>query len=83
MLQIYSRVYQCNLKTTTNFLAYTKQDTPNLDKPLPLNSFVLHRKFITAEFSVKLKPLRHAPFKIIDKSTDDTYELLLQKGKNN
>ena len=43
MLQIYSRVHQYTLKKN-NSLAHTIQETTNPDKPLPLNSFVLHQK---------------------------------------
>ena len=79
MLQIYSRVHQYALKKI-NSLAHTIQETTNPDKPLPLNSFVLHRNFKQVQFSDKLKPLRNGPFKIINKPTDVTYELLTSEG---
>ena len=55
--------------------------SPNLDKPLPVNSFVLHRKSKAVQFSDKLQPLRNGPFKLIKKPTGATYELLKQDGK--
>ena len=40
------------------------QNTANLDEPLPLNSFVIHRKF-KAFFSDNLKPLRPGFLKVL------------------
>ena len=75
MLQIYSRVHQYALQKI-NSLAHTFQETTNPYKPLPLNSFVLHRNFKQVQFSDKLKPLRNGPLKIIYKHTAVTCELL-------
>ena len=44
MLHILSKVYQYALEKIS-YLEYIMQNTPNLDKPLPLNSFVVHRNF--------------------------------------
>ena len=57
------------------------QDISYLDKPLPLNSFALHRNFMAVFFPDKLKRLRNGPFKIINKTTEVTYELYTQNGK--
>ena len=78
MLQIYSKVYQNALKK--NSLAYTMQNSPNLDTSLPLNLFVLHRNFEVVQFSDELKPLRDGPFKIVNQPTEVTYEFLTQDG---
>ena len=48
MLQFYSKVYQYALKKSSS--AYTTQNSPKLDKPLPLSSFVLHRSFKAIHF---------------------------------
>ena len=57
------------------------QDTPNLDKPFTLKSFVLRRYFKAVRFSDKLKHLQNGPSKIINKPTEVMYELLTQGGK--
>ena len=57
------------------------QNSPNLDKPLPLNSIVLHRNFGVVQFPDKLKPLRNGPFKLLNKPTEVTYELVTSDGK--
>ena len=49
-------------------------------KPLPIGTFVIKRNFTQVHFSDKLKPLRIGPYKIIDKLSDVTYELLSQDG---
>ena len=49
-------------------------------KPLPTGTFVLKRNFTHVHFSDKLKPLRIGPYKIIDRLSDVTYELLSQDG---
>ena len=79
LLQINSEVYQYALKKL-NSLAYTRQNSPNLDKPLLLNSFVLHRTFKAVQCSVKLKPFGIGPFKNINRRTEVAYELLTQDG---
>ena len=55
------------------------QNSSNLDEPLTLNSFVLHRKFQVVQFSHKLKPLRNGPSKIINKEV--TYDHLIEDRK--
>ena len=49
-------------------------------KPLPIGTFVLKRNFTHVHFSDKLKPLRIGPYKILDRLSDVTYELLAQDG---
>ena len=49
-------------------------------KPLPTGNFVLERNFYHVHFSDKLKPLRIGPYKILDRLSDVTYELLSQDG---
>ena len=51
------------------------------DKPLPLNSFILHQNRRAVHFSDKLKKLREGPFKVFNKPTKVTHELLTQDGK--
>ena len=45
-------------------------------KPLPIGTFVLKRHFAHVLFSDKFKPLRIGPYKILDRLSDVTYELL-------
>ena len=40
--------------TQMNYLAYTLQNTPNLDKPIPLKSVVLRRNIKAVRFSNQL-----------------------------
>ena len=49
-------------------------------QPLPFGTFVLKRNFTHVHFSDKLQPLRIGPYKIIDRLSDVTYELLSQDG---
>ena len=49
-------------------------------KPLPIGTFVLKRHFAHVHFSDKLKPLRIGPYKILDRLSVVTYELLAQDG---
>ena len=74
MLQIYSIVHNYTLKKI-NSQAYISKG-----KPLPLGTFVLKRNFTPVHFSDKLKPLRIGPYKLLDRLSDVTYELLLQNG---
>ena len=53
MVQIYSNVSQYAQKNSS--LAYAMQDIPNVDKPLAIYSFVLHRNFEAVPISDKLK----------------------------
>ena len=47
---------------------------------MDIGTFVLKRNFLHVHFSDKLKPLRIGPFKIIDKISDITYEIVNQDG---
>ena len=78
MLQIYSTVYENTLRKI-NSHAYTTK-TYHEGKPLPIGTFVLKGNFTQVVFSDKLKPLRIGPYKIIDRHSDVTYELLSQDG---
>ena len=76
MLQIYSTVYENTLQKINSHAYITK--TYHEGKPLPIGSFVLKRNFTHVHFSDKLNPLRIGPYKIIDRLSDVTYELLSQ-----
>ena len=78
MLQIYSTVYENTLRKINSHAYITK--TYHEGKPLPIGIFVLKRNFTHVHFSDKLKPLRIGPYKIIDRLSDVTYELLAQDG---
>ena len=78
MLQIYSTVYENTLRKINSHDYITK--TYHEGKPLPLGTFVLKRNFTHVHFSDKLKPLRIGPYKILDRLSDVTYELLAQDG---
>ena len=78
MLQIYSTVYENTLRKFNSHAYITK--TYHEGKPLPIDTFVLKRNFTHVHFSDKLKPLRIGPYKIIDRLSDVTYELLAQDG---
>ena len=78
MLQIYSTVYYYTLKKLNSHAYITK--TYHEGKPLPIGTFVLKRHFAHVQFSDKLKPLRIGPYKILDRLSDVTYELLAQDG---
>ena len=78
MLQIYSTVYENTLRKINSHAYITK--TYHEGKPLPTGIFVLKRNFTHVHFSDKLKPLRIGPYKIIDRLSDVTYELLAQDG---
>ena len=78
MLQIYSTVYYHTLKKLNSHAYITK--TYHEGKPLPIGTFVLKRHFAHVHFSDKLKPLRIGPYKILDRLSDVTYELLSQDG---
>ena len=78
MLQIYSTVYENTLRKINSHAFITK--TYHEDKPLPIGTFVLKRNFTHVHYSDKLKPLRIGPYKIIDRLSDVTYELLAQDG---
>ena len=78
ILQIYSTVYE-NTLWKINSHAYITKTYPE-GKPLPIGIFVLKRNFTHVHFSDKLKPLWIGPYKIIDRLSDVTYELLSQDG---
>ena len=78
MLQIYSTVYENSLRKINSHAYITK--TYHEGKPLPIGTFGLKRNFTHVHFSDKLKPLRIGPYKIIDRLSDVTYELLAQDG---
>ena len=78
MIQIYHTVYD-NTKRKGNSFAYFKK-TYNNPRPLYIGTFVLKRKFLHVHSSDELKPLRTGPFKIINKISDVTYEIINQDG---
>ena len=78
MLQVYSTVYEITLRKINSHAYITK--TYHEGKPLPIGTFVLKRNITHVHFSQKLKPLRIGPYKIIDRLSDVTYELLPQDG---
>ena len=78
MLQIYSTVYENTLQKINSHAYITK--TYHEGKPPPIGTFVSKRNFTHVHFSDKLKPLRISPYKIIDRLSDVTKELLAQDG---
>ena len=78
MIHIYHTVYE-NTKRNINSFAYFNE-TCNNPRPLDIGTFVLKRNFIHVHFSDKLKPLRIGPFKIINKISDITYEIVNRDG---
>ena len=78
MLQVYSTVYENTLRKINSHAYITK--TYHEGKPLPIGTFVLKRNFTHVHFSDKLKPLRIGPYKIMDRLSDVTYELIAQDG---
>ena len=78
MLQIYSTVYENTLRKINSHAYITK--TYQEGKPLPIGTFVLKRNSTHVHFSDQLKPLGFGPYKIIDRLSDVTYELLSQDG---
>ena len=52
----------------------------NNPRPIDIGTFVLKRNFFNVHFSDKLKPLRIGPFKINNKISDITYEIVIQDG---
>ena len=78
MIQIYHTVYE-NTKRKINSYAYFNKTYHN-PRPLEIGTFVLKRNFLHVLFSDKLKPLRIGPFKIINKISDITYEIVNQDG---
>ena len=78
ILQIYSIVHNYTLKKINSQAFITK--TYHKGKPLPLGTFVLKRNFTIVHFSDKPKTLRIGPYKILDRPSDVTYEVLSQNG---
>ena len=78
MLQIYSTVYENTLQKINSNAYITKPYHEG--KPLPIGTFVLKCNFTHVHFSDKRKPLRIGPYKIIDRLSDVTYELVAQDG---
>ena len=78
MMQIYHTVYE-NTKRKINSFAYFNKIYHN-PRSLDIGTFVLKRNFLHVHFSDKLKPLRIGPFKIINKISDITYEIVNQDG---
>ena len=78
MLQTYSLVYDNTLRKINSHAYITK--TYHEGKPLPIGTFVLKRNFTHVHFSDKLKPLPIGPYRIIDRLSDVTYELVSQDG---
>ena len=78
LLQIYSTVYE-NTLIKINSHAYITE-TYHEGKPLHISTFVLKRNFTQVHFSAKFKPLRIGPYKVFDRLSDVTYELLSQDG---
>ena len=78
MLQIYSTVYENTLRKINSHAYITK--IYHEGKSLPIGTFVLKRNFTNVHFSDRLKPFRIGPYKLIDRLSDVTYELLAQDG---
>ena len=77
-MQIYHTVYENTKKTISSFAYFNK--TYNNPRPLDIGTFVLKGNFLHVHFSDKLKPLRIGPFKIKNKISDITYEIVNQDG---
>ena len=67
------------MKTQKEKITYFNKTYHN-PRPLDIGTFVLKRNFLHVHFSDKLKPLRFGPFKIINKISDITYEIVNQDG---
>ena len=78
MIQIYHTVYENTKRKIKSFAYFTK--TYNNPRPLDIGTFVLKRNSFHVHFSDKLKRLRSGPFKIINKISDNTYEIINQDG---
>ena len=78
VMQIYHTVYE-NTKRKINSFAYFNKTYHN-PRSLDIGTFVLKRNFLHVHFSDKLKHLRIGPFKIINKISDLTYEIVYQDG---
>ena len=78
MLPNYSTVYENTLRKLNSQAYFTK--TYHGCKPLHFGTFVLKKNFSYVHFSDKLKPLRIGPYKILDRLSEVTYELLSKYG---
>ena len=86
MLQIYSTVYSYTLKKLNSQAKKLNSQFSLLKPTMKVNHFVLAPSSLNAILhtfiflSDKLKPLRIGPYKILDRLSDVTYELLAQDG---
>ena len=78
MIQIYHTVYENTKREIISYAYFNK--TYHNPRPLDIGTFVPKRNFLHVHFSDKLKPLRIGPFKIINKISDITYEIVNQDG---
>ena len=79
MLQIYSKVYQYALKN--NFPCIYKAKFTLFAKNITTIFICFTPKFEAVQFLDKLNQLRSGPFKIVNKPTEVTYEILTQNGR--
>ena len=78
MLQVYSIVHDYTLKKINSHAYIAK--TCHGGKLLPLGTFVLKGNFTHVNFSDNFKPLRIGPYKILDRLSEKTYQLLSKDG---
>ena len=78
MLQVCSTVYENTPKTINSHVYITK--TYHEGKPPPIGTFHLKRNFSHVYFSDNFKLLWIGPYKLLDRLSDVTYELLSQDG---
>ena len=76
MLQTYYTVYENTLIKINSHAFITK----TYDEGKPIGTFVLKQIFSHVHFSDKLKPFRIGPYKIRDRLSDVTNELLSRDG---
>ena len=76
MIQIYHTVYE-NTKRKINSFAYFNEIYNN-PRPLDIGTFEPKRNFLHVHFSDKLKPPRIGSFKIVNKFSDITHEIVNQ-----
>ena len=79
MIQIYHTVYENTKRKHCNSFAHFNK-TYNNPRPLDVGTFLLQKNSLHVHFSDNLKPLRIGPFKIINKISDITYEIVNQDG---
>ena len=78
MMQLYHTVYENTKRKNISFAYFNK--TYHNPRSLDIGTFVPKRHFLHVHFSDKLKPLRIGPFKIINKISDITNEIVNQDG---